>query len=107
MAPTQGPSRVQRFLDLLTRQRKQSAYVFFGVSAVLAGLALWAGLDSEWKDGPEIFGAALLALAALGAALWQLAAPPERATVANTRILVLALGGVSGLIIAVATLARA
>jgi hypothetical protein len=107
MAQTPGPSRVERILEQLNRRRREASYVLFGVSALLAGLALWVGFGSDWEDLPETVGGALLAATALGAALWLLLSPPERITLSHTRLLALAVGGAAGLVISLATAWRA
>jgi hypothetical protein len=109
MATIGETPRQERWLEFLIRRRQQVAYGLFGVGAALVGLALWLYLshDKPMDYLPEMLAAVLLALVAVAAGLWQLLAPAEQVTLANTRILVLAAGGLAGLVIALCTAMRA
>jgi hypothetical protein len=105
--------RGRRGLEALVRNRKPSAYVLLAVAALLAVATLWLG--TRWR-GAERHGefawltvaAGLLSLVGLGAGLFQLLRSqdgfPEPDT---TRLLVLAVGGLTGLVVSVTGLVLA
>jgi hypothetical protein len=117
MPDSQPTTRVQRFLSTLARLHRPVAYALLAAALLLAALCFWIGVvfDSEtrfgyrinWPLWPEAGGALLLALVAAAAGAWLLLTSPARRTVDNLRALVLAAGGLSGLIIFLATIGRA
>src|SRR5947209_696535 len=97
--PTRSGLMTERSLRYLADHRKGTAYALFGISALGLVLAYFAYLHVA-QYLAVCMGAALLALVALVGAVWQLA--QETSGPANpdeTRVLVLAVGGLMGLVV--------
>src|SRR5262249_43383946 len=106
MTQSTPPPPNQRLLEWLIGRRKETAYGLFALAAVLFGIAGWLAYEFGWGALPQAVGGSLIGLIALGAGLWQLLAPPGLVNPANTRLLVLAAGGLTGLVIALTAAAR-
>jgi hypothetical protein len=116
---TQPPtlSREERFLTALARLHHPVAYGLLTAAVLLAVLCVWLGAVADedsrlgfrinWPLWPEAAGALLLAFVTAGAGAWLLLSQPAQRNVTNVRVLVLAAGGLTGLIIFLATLGRA
>lgn len=117
MAHLETQSPEPRILSALARQHKPVGYLLLAAALALAGVCFWLGVafDEEtrfgyrinWEFWPEAMAALLLGFVAAGAGAWLVLANPAKMTPANMRIVVLAVGGLTGLVIFLATLGRA
>jgi hypothetical protein len=116
MAESKATSRVQRLLETIMQQHKLIGSLMLGLAVILVILFILVGFQQDddsrigvsvyWAAWPEALGAVCLAIVALGFGAWLLMAPPKQLTLTNTRIALLATGGLFGLVIFLATLGR-
>ncbi|MCI0379627.1 MAG: GldG family protein [Gemmataceae bacterium] len=83
------------------------ALIILGAIAALTALGLILLRKVGWEWAPETLGLLLLGLTFMGCGVWLFLASGPELSLARIRYLVLILGGLSGLIIALATLGRA
>jgi hypothetical protein len=105
---TNTPSQSTGLIDMLSRQRKQSTYVLFIAAAAFALLTYW--LSKAQPDGymPLCLGGALFALVNLCLGMYQQLRDPARYPEPEaTRLFVLGLAGLNGLVLAIAGAALA
>ena len=116
MAHTQEQSRQQHWFQAVVHHRWQVGYGLFGISLVLIIFSIWRavqgdadaplGFTFDWDHWPEWVGGILVALIALAAGLWLFLAPTEEVNETGIRIGILTVGGLTGLVIALITVAR-
>lgn len=102
-----GRFQQEAILQWLVRNRPNVMKGLLGGGAVLlvAG-AIWTfrgGSGKVWENFPEGGGLSLLGLVFVGSALWALLTNAEALTTQQMRILIMVLGGLSGLVIALMT----
>jgi hypothetical protein len=99
-----GVALHERLLQWMVRNRPKVIVALFVLAAACAALGTWRAFSAGFR--PESVGGLLLFLLFVGVALWQALTPPEQASAQDMRLLVLVTGGVSGLIVAAATVWR-
>jgi hypothetical protein len=105
--PPEGPTIQDRFVQTLVGSLPVARVGSFAVAAVCAGASVWLFLGLGWQViYPEATGLFLIAVIFAGAGVWLAAAGPEEATPTRLRILVLMVGGLTGLVITLATVLR-
>lgn len=94
---TPQPQR-QALLDWMVENRQRSAYWLFGLGVLLALIPLWLGIRYRSDYLLVCLGTGILALIPVGAGVWQLLrAPGPLSEKDAVRMLILAMGGLSGL----------
>ncbi len=97
-----------QWLIRLHQKRKQVAYVLLGLALLLALIPLATLIKFGWDSAPVTLWGGLLALIALGAGLYLTLAEPEgQADMDRLRLLVLGVGGLSGFVTWLLSLALA
>ena len=98
-APTPATTQLtQSWLDVLTRQRKQTAYVLFGVAVAFGVASAWWIYKNKWDFWPvSAWGLALTLIAAAGGFWQMLRDATNESDVTTTRLFVLTIGGLTGL----------
>lgn len=81
--------------------------VAVGFVLALVALALLLFWKLDWSSFPELSAFMLLGLLGVSSGIWLTLSPSEQVTTAKMRIFVLIVGGVAGLILSLAALARA
>ena len=101
-APQKGPVQRQ-WLELLTRHSREAAYGFFAAAALLAIIPIWVGIQYRTEQMTVCVWGAILVLLALGAGLYEILREDRNrpGAIDNTRMLVLAIGGLAGFATAV------
>src|SRR5262249_3050247 len=117
MVNTEAQSRVERVLNFLIRQHWPIGLILLVDAVLLALLSVLMGFQADdssrfgfsvdWEFWPEAFAAACLAIVTLGGGLWLTLTSRQQITLTTMRIGVLATGGLTGLIVFLATLGRA
>jgi len=96
-----------RFLNRLLGAQQLAKTGFFVIAAVLAGGGIWFVMDKGWLIVyPEAIGVFVVAMVFAGAGFWLAIAKPEEVTAHSLRVLVLIVGGLTGLALTLATLLR-
>jgi hypothetical protein len=116
MVHAKEKSRQEHWFQAVIQHRRQIAYGLFVLSLVLIIFPIWRavqgdsdalmGFAFDWDHWPEWVGGIVVALIALAAGLWLLLAQAEEVNETNIRIAILTVGGLTGLVIALITVAR-
>src|SRR5947199_4881450 len=101
-APQKGPVQRQ-WLELFTQHSREAAYGFFAAAALLAIIPIWVGIQYRTEQMTVCVWGAILVLLALGAGLYEILREDRNrpGAIDNTRMLVLAIGGLAGFATAV------
>lgn len=105
--PPEGPTIQERFVRTLVGSLPTARVGALVLAAIFIGGGVWLILSQGWLViYPEATGLFFLAVIFLGAGIWLASATPENATPTRLRILVLLVGGLTGLVITLATVLR-
>jgi ABC-type uncharacterized transport system len=105
--PPEGPTIQDRFVRTLVGSLPVARVGSLVLAAIFAGVGVWLVLAQGWLViYPEATGLFLLGLIFVGAGIWLAVATPPDATPTRLRILVLLVGGLTGLVITLATVLR-
>src|SRR5947207_3153583 len=101
-SPETIPSRSQQpWLEAMIRDPKKSAYAFFVLAAAFAAIPVTLGILYRTEYLTVCILGGVLSAIAIGAGLYQLSREPrigDPADLDNTRLLVLSVGGLIGLV---------